>query len=92
MSPVLLMEKDTVEVVVNPVAGFVPGRQRGGRSVRGARPTTILRASTSRAIAGSCITRAVPTRRRRKALSKSSPRPYSERAIRGILDGMAANG
>jgi hypothetical protein len=43
--PVLLMEKDSVEVVLNPVAGFVPGAN-GAVDLYGRRPTTTSRASS----------------------------------------------
>ena len=70
--PVLLMEKDTVEVVLNPVARFVPGAN-GAVDLYLGRPMMTSRACTSRAITGSFITLTGPTRWRREALLKQSP-------------------
>lgn len=89
--PVLLMEKDAVEVVLNPVARFVPGAD--GAVDLYAAPAYDDVASLY--LEGDhwvlhCADRLDPTETR--SLVEIKPRPYSEEAIRAILDVMAAHG
>jgi hypothetical protein len=90
-APVLLMEKDTVEVVLNPVARFVPG-------ANGAVDLYVAPAYDD--IASLYLEgdhwvlhyayRPDPTAT--ESVIEIAPEPYSESTIRKILDGMAANG
>jgi hypothetical protein len=89
--PVLLMEKDAVEVVLNPVARFVPGAD-------GAVDLYVAPAYDD--IASLYFERDHwvvhyanrPDATATKSVIEIEPRPYSEVSIRAILDGMAANG
>ena len=89
--PVLLMEKDTVEVVLNPVARFVPG-------ANGAVDLYVAPAYDDIAslyFEGDhwvlhYADRPDPTAT--GSVIEIKPQPYSETTIRKILDGMAANG
>jgi hypothetical protein len=89
--PVLLMEKDTVEVVLNPVARFVPGADGA---------VDLYMAPAYDDIASLYFEgghwvlhyagRADPTAT--GSVVEIEPQPFSETTIRKILDGMAANG
>ena len=89
--PVLLMEKDTVEVVLNPVARFVPG-------ANGAVDLYVAPAYDDIASLYLEGDRWVvhyanrPDPKETESVIEIKPRPYSEQSIREILDGMAANG
>jgi hypothetical protein len=89
--PVLLMEKDTVEVVLNPVARFVPGGN-------GAVDLYVAPAYDDIASLYFEGDRWVvhyanrPDPKESESVIEIKPRPYSEQSIREILDGMAANG
>ena len=85
------MEKDTVEVVLNPVARFVPG-------ANGAVDLYVAPAYDDIAslyLEGDHWVVHYANRSDPKATEsviEIKPRPYSEQTIRKILDGMAANG
>ena len=89
--PVLLMEKDTVEVVLNPVARFVPG-------ANGAVDLYVAPAYDDIASLYLEGDRWVvhyanrPDPKEMESVIEIKARPYSEQSIREILDGMAANG
>jgi hypothetical protein len=89
--PVLLMEKDTVEVVLNPVARFVPG-------ANGAVDLYLAPAYDDIAslyLEGDHWVLHYADRPDPMATGnviEIKPQPYSETTIRKILDGMAANG
>jgi len=89
--PVLLMEKDTVEVVLNPVARFVPG-------ANGAVDLYVAPAYDDIATLYLEGDRWVlhyadrPDPIATSSVIEIKPHPYSETTIREILDGMAANG
>jgi hypothetical protein len=89
--PVLLMEKDTVEVVLNPVARFVPG-------ANGAVDLYLAPAYDDIAslyLEGDHWVLHYTSRPQPIATETGNERkslPYSEQSIRMILDGMAANG
>ena len=89
--PVLLMEKDTVEVVLNPVARFVPG-------ANGAVDLYVAPAYDDIAslyLEGDHWVLNYAGRSDSEATGSSTEiisRPYTEQAIRTILDGMAVHG
>jgi hypothetical protein len=89
--PVLLMEKDTVEVVLNPVARFVPGAE-------GAVDLYLAPAYDDIASlyyeGGRWVVHygERPDPAVTEGVVQITPRPFSEQTIRMILDGMAANG
>jgi hypothetical protein len=88
-APVLLMEKDTVEVVLNPVARFVPGAD-GAVDLYVAPAyddiASLYLDGDQRVVHSS--ERLDPS----DTYGVAEVRPYTERTIRAILDGMAANG
>jgi hypothetical protein len=84
--PVLFMEKNTVEVVLNPVARFVPGAE-------GAVDLYVAPAYDDIAslyFEGHYSERPDPVAT--KSVMEITPLPFSEETIRTILAGMAANG
>jgi hypothetical protein len=89
--PVLFMEKDTVEVVLNPVARFVPG-------ANGAVDLYVAPAYDDIAslyLEGDNWVLNYTDRQDPLATGsviEVKSRPYSEKTIRAILDGMAING
>jgi hypothetical protein len=89
--PVLLMEKDTVEVVLNPVARFVPGAD-------GAVDLYVAPAYDDIASlyfeGGRWVVHSGerPDPMATEGAMELTPRPYAEETIRTILDGMAAHG
>jgi hypothetical protein len=89
--PVLFMEKDTVEVVLNPVARFVPG-------ANGAVDLYVAPAYDDIAslyLEGDNWVLNYADRQDPLATGsviEVKSRPYSEKTIRAILDGMAING
>jgi len=89
--PVLLMEKDTVQVVLNPVARYVPG----------ADGTVDLYAAPAYDDIASLYFEGDhwvvqygerPDPYATQSVVEITPRPYGEQTIRTILDGMAVNG
>jgi len=88
--PVLLMEKDTVEVVLNPVARLVPGAE-------GAVDLYLSPAYDDIAAlyleGGRWVVHYAETPDPDAAESRAefSPRPFEEATIRAILDGMATD-
>jgi hypothetical protein len=89
--PVLLMEKDTVEVVLNPVARSVPGAD-------GAVDLYLAPAYDDIASlyleGGHWVVHygERPDPMASESALEITPRPYAEQTIRTILDGMAAHG
>jgi hypothetical protein len=89
--PVLLMERNTVELVLNPVARSVPGAE-------GAVDLYLAPAYDDVASLYFEVDRWVvyygerPNPAATQSVVEFTPRPYSEQTIRAILDGMAANG
>ncbi len=89
--PVLLMEKDTVEVVLNPVARFVP--DANGAVALYEAPAYDDIASLYLESDHWVLHYAYrPGPMAKGSLVEIEPRPYSEETIRTILDGMAAHG
>ena len=82
--PVLLMEKEAVEVVLNPVARLVPGAD-------GAVDLYLSPAYDDIASLFFEGDHWVVHDSRRPGPVESAPRPYEEATIRAILDGMAAD-
>ena len=89
--PVLLMEKDTVEVVLNPVARFVPGAE-------GAVDMYLAPAYDDIASlyfeGGQWVLHYAehPNPMATRSVVEIKQQPYSSEAIITVLDGMAANG
>ncbi len=89
--PVLLMEKDTVEVVLNPVARFVPGAN-GAVDLYVAPAYDDIASLYLEGDHWVVHYANRPDPMATESVIEITPRPYSEQSIRGILDGMAANG
>ena len=89
--PVLLMEKDTVEVVLNPVARFVPGAN-GAVDLYVAPAYDDIASLYLEGDHWVLHYADRPDPMATGSVIEIKPQPYSETAIRKILDGMAANG
>lgn len=88
--PVLLMEKETVEVVLNPVARLVPGSDGAVDLYLSPAYDDIasLHYEGDRWVVHYCE-RSDPSPT--ASVAEVTPRPYDEATIRSILDGMAAD-
>ncbi len=89
--PVLLMEKDTVEVVLNPVARFVPGAS-GAVDLYVAPAYDDIASLYLEGDHWVLHHADRPDPMAKTGVLAIKPQPYSEQTIRKILDGMAANG
>jgi hypothetical protein len=89
--PVLLMERDTVEVVLNPVARFVPGAN-GAVDLYVAPAYDDIASLYLEGDHWVLHYANRPDPMAAESVIEIKPRPYSEQSIRAILDGMAANG
>ncbi len=89
--PVLMMEKDTVEVVLNPVARFVPGAE-GAVDLYAAPAYDDIASLYFEGDRWVVHSGERPDPTARESVVEISPRPYSEQTIRAILDEMAVNG
>ncbi len=89
--PVLLMERDTVEVVLNPVARFVPGAD-GAVDLYAAPAYDDIASLYFEGGQWVVHYGERPDPMVTHGVVEITPRPYDEQTIRTILDGMAANG
>jgi hypothetical protein len=89
--PVLLMEKNTVEVVMNPVARFVPGTN-GAVDLYVAPAYDDIASLYLEGDHWALHYADRPDPMATESVIEIKPQPYSEMTIRKILDGMAANG
>ena len=89
--PVLLMEKDTVEVVLNPVARFVPGAD-GAVDLYLAPAYDDIASLYFEGDHWVVHYGERPDPLATQGVVEITPRPYTEQTIRAILDGMAVNG
>jgi hypothetical protein len=85
------MEKDTVEVVLNPVARFVPGAQ-GAVDLYVAPAYDDIASLYFEGDHWVVHHSERPDPLATEGVVKITPRPYTEQTIRAILDGMAVNG
>ncbi len=90
-APVLLMEKDTVEVVLNPVARFVPGAD-GAVNLYVAPAYDDIASLYLEGDHWVVHYGERPDPMATESTVEITPRPYTEETIRTILDGMAAKG
>jgi hypothetical protein len=88
--PVLLMEKETVEVVLNPVARLVPGADGAVDLYLSPAYDDIasLYFEGDHWVVHYCEP---PSPLATRSTMETTPRPYGEATIRAILDGMAVN-
>jgi hypothetical protein len=89
--PVLLMEKDTVEVVLNPVARSVPGAD-GAVDMYVAPAYDDIASLYFEGDHWVVHYGERPDPTATEGVVEIKPRPYTEQTIRTILDGMAADG
>jgi hypothetical protein len=89
--PVLLMEKNTVEVVLNPVARFVPGAN-GAVDLYVAPAYDDIASLYLEGDHWVLHYADQPDPTATGSVLEAKPQPYSETTIRKILDGMAADG
>jgi hypothetical protein len=89
--PVLLMEKDTVEAVLNPVARFVPGAD-GAVDFYVAPAYDDIASLYFEGDHWVVYSGERPDPRATHSVVENSPRPYTEQTIRTILDGMTVDG
>ncbi len=89
--PVLLMEKDTVEVVLNPVARFVPGAD-GAVDLYVAPAYDDIASLYFEGDHWVVQYGERPDPFAAQSVVEITPRPYTEQTICTILDGMAVNG
>ncbi len=89
--PVLLMERDAVEVVLNPVARFVPGAD-GAVDLYAAPAYDDIASLYYEGHHWILHYADRPDPTATGSVIEIKPRPYSEGTIRAILDGMAAHG
>ncbi|HLN33585.1 MAG TPA: hypothetical protein VK395_38015 [Gemmataceae bacterium] len=89
--PVLLMEKDTVEVVLNPVARFVPGAD-GAVDLYVAPAYDDIASLYFEGDHWVVHYGERPDPLATQSVVEITPHPYGEHTIRAILDGMAVNG
>jgi hypothetical protein len=89
--PVLLMEKDTVEVVLNPVARSVPGAD-GAVDLYVAPAYDDIASLYLEGDHWVVHHGERPGPMATERVVEIAPRPYGEQTIRAILDGMAVNG
>jgi len=89
--PVLLMEKDTVEVVLNPVARSVPGAD-GAVDMYVAPAYDDIASLYFEGDHWVVHHGERPDPMATESLVEIKPRPYTEQTIRTILDGMAVDG
>ena len=89
--PVLLMEKDAVEVVLNPVARFVPGAE-GAVDLYVAPAYDDIASLYFEGDHWVVHYGERPDPLATQRVVRITPRPYTEKTIRAILDGMAVNG
>lgn len=87
--PVLLMEKDTVEVVLNPVARRVPGAE-GAVDLYLAPAYDDIASLYFEGDHWVVYYSDRPDPKAARSEVEITPRPYSEQTIRSILDGMVA--
>ncbi len=89
--PVLLMEKDTIEVVLNPVARFVPGAEGAVDLYLAPAYDDIVSLYFE---GGQWMLHAAerPNPMAKESVTEMKSRPYSHEAIIATLEGMAANG
>jgi hypothetical protein len=85
------MEKDTVEVVLNPIARFVPGAN-GAVDLYVAPAYDDIASLYLEGDHWVLHYASRPDSRGKENVIDIKTRPYSEQSIREILDGMAANG
>ena len=85
------MEKDTVEVVLNPVARFVPGAE-GAVDLYVAPAYDDIASLYFEGDHWVVHYGERPDPMATESPVEITPRPYAEQTIRTILDGMAANG
>jgi hypothetical protein len=89
--PVLLMEKDTIESVLNPVARFVPGAD-GAVDLYVAPAYDDVASLYFEGDHWVVHYGERPDPMATEGAVETAPRPYAEQTIRTILDGMTANG
>jgi hypothetical protein len=85
------MEKDAVEVVLNPVARFVPGAE-GAVDLYVAPAYDDIASLYFEGDHWVVHYGEWPDPLATQSVARITPRPYTEQTIRAILDGMAVNG